>query len=937
MSRKRFVFGAALLILLASALRFIALTHIPTGLHYDEAANGVLASEIAFRGARPLFITAYTGKEVLWFYLAASILRLLGPTVFSLRLTSALIGILTVAVTGWTVRRLYRDSPHRDWLALLSMALLAVAFWHIVLSRLAFRAISQPLMQALSLGLLWRGLQAPPRRRWIGLALAGVATGLTGYTYLAARLFPIPLALALLVFIIAAPDRSRRLPGLLVYGVSALLTLAPLGWFFFRHPEAFGTRIAQVAPASFVEALAGWGQALGMFFCSGDPLWRFNLPGKPIFGLLLGVFFLLGWGVVVRNVFQAGDALARARGALLIIWPLAMLAPTALATGGITPSNLRAVGLLPLIVLYPALGLVSMAGWLRDLFGFKHVILAGRGEAVALVAVAVLGGTFALRDTLRWGAEPTLYYDNDGHVAAVAHYLNGPHPPATVYVATHHLQHPTLAFLTDDYKSLHTLVGGRGLVLAPSGDTLAIYTRDARPPEDWLSFLGRYLVASPPGPDGKPDFYAYLLPQGFESPLPLIEAQNVANLIVLEGAAAHPAVSGSEASVDLAWRVLASADQPDYAFSAEVCDAWGWCWPRANLDGTLERGRNASYNSGQWVPGERLLTRLKIPLPEGIPPGVYAVRLRIYSETSGRFLPIIDATGGFVGLYSHVEGLEIEANPEPQLDRVPIQYSLSQRMTPSITLLGYDQPLEAVRPGQRLQLALYWLSEGHQVEAQMLTLALSDGTPIYQGDPVHGTHPLSAWLPGELIVDRYNQRLPHDLAPGVYTLTVALGNGSPVSLGTLSVEATDRLFEVPSQITRLEKPILLGGQISLVGYDLPGAPAVPSGDLPLTLAWQAEAEIDASYTVFVHLVDATGTVVAQVDRVPQTGGEAYPSDLWLPGEVLVDTYVLPIPSDMPPGGYFIRVGLYLPDGGQRLSVPGTVANAIHLPEVIVIP
>ena len=54
----------------AAMLRLPLLTAAPPGLHSDEAANGILAAEIGWEGKRPIFISSYTGKEVLFFYLA---------------------------------------------------------------------------------------------------------------------------------------------------------------------------------------------------------------------------------------------------------------------------------------------------------------------------------------------------------------------------------------------------------------------------------------------------------------------------------------------------------------------------------------------------------------------------------------------------------------------------------------------------------------------------------------------------------------------------------------------------------------------------------------------------------------------------------------------------------------------------------------------------
>ncbi|MBC8249212.1 MAG: glycosyltransferase family 39 protein, partial [Anaerolineales bacterium] len=153
-SRKRIDLALLLVVLLVGLfLRVYGLHDTPPGLHYDEAANAILASDIARGQARPLFIEAYTGKEVLFFYLAGVSMRLLGASVFSLRLTSALIGTITVLITYQLAREMFAHQGDRAsrWLALFSAALLATSYWHVTLSRYGFRAITQPLLQALTL------------------------------------------------------------------------------------------------------------------------------------------------------------------------------------------------------------------------------------------------------------------------------------------------------------------------------------------------------------------------------------------------------------------------------------------------------------------------------------------------------------------------------------------------------------------------------------------------------------------------------------------------------------------------------------------------------------------------------------------------------------------------------------------------------------------
>ena len=150
------------IVILAAWLRLARLGEIPTCLEYDEAANVILSGEIARGQSFPVFIRPYTGKEALYFYLAAGLMRLSGVTPFALRLTSAFLGILNVPLTYWFARQLFAvpafDARTRRWLSLSSAALVAVSYWQVHLSRLGYRAIVLPPLLALTFGFLLRGV-----------------------------------------------------------------------------------------------------------------------------------------------------------------------------------------------------------------------------------------------------------------------------------------------------------------------------------------------------------------------------------------------------------------------------------------------------------------------------------------------------------------------------------------------------------------------------------------------------------------------------------------------------------------------------------------------------------------------------------------------------------------------------------------------------------
>jgi hypothetical protein len=98
--------------------------------------------------------------------------------------------------------------------------------------------------------------------------------------------------------------------------------------------------------------------------------------------------------------------------------------------------------------------------------------------------------------------------------------------------------------------------------------------------------------------------------------------------------------------------------------------------------------------------------------------------------------------------------------------------------------------------------------------------------------------------------------------------------------------------------------------------------SVEAGDvLHLDLHWLASTPVAEDYQVFIHLLDEDGRRWAQKDAPPLLGTR--PTSSWQPGERLTDRRSLLLPSDMPPGSYHLRVGLYrLSDGSRLLTAEG---------------
>jgi hypothetical protein len=78
--------------------------------------------------------------------------------------------------------------------------------------------------------------------------------------------------------------------------------------------------------------------------------------------------------------------------------------------------------------------------------------------------------------------------------------------------------------------------------------------------------------------------------------------------------------------------------------------------------------------------------------------------------------------------------------------------------------------------------------------------------------------------------------------------------------------------------------------------------------LEVTLYWLALKENATDYNVFIHVLDGAGQVVAQHDGYP-VGGFT-PTTRWRAGEIIKDTYHIQLPSNLPPGAYNVKAGMY---------------------------
>jgi 4-amino-4-deoxy-L-arabinose transferase-like glycosyltransferase len=917
-----------LVLLVAAVLRFYQLGSAPPGFHYDEAVNFIVAREIAFQGARPFPVfAAFNGREVFYFYSAAVFMRGIGEHIFTMHVVSGLMNLLTVATTIGLGRAMF--GGQRGWmLGVLAAGFMAVSFPQIFIARQAFRAVSLPLLQALALWALFRGLQRRGVSWW--LPLAGLLSGTVLYTYMASRLFPVWVGITLLMLLyIERGQWVQRLRQMLVFSAFFLLAAAPITRYYLDNPDVFNDRLNQLSgntdSITYAESVE---LHLRMFFIEGDPFIRYNEPLAPYFSAVGGSLLLIGLIVATIRLFKHNTPPVQRSAYLLALLSPLMVLPSILALDGLPPSHMRSIAMVPLVFFLPALG---AEGLFQATYRHKVPFFARSQIASGFMAALFIGlsvWVWGRYDT--WVNTPDLYYLNDGDMVAAGAWLeDNMQPDALVYVTSQHYDHPTLQMHDIPGDNITYLLGERLFLPPPTRPAYFVETANTPLSSALRPFLDTFDTAqSHDNHDGQFAFGVYQFTPTTRTQTQNRTGESVGGVLRLVEAQTTVAPAGGTLTVTSAWEILQAPPYDDFTplFQLET--------PQGDV---LDRVEPFMQRTTRWRSGERLIEVVRFEIPPGTAPGDdYRVRVAWVGRLSDQYVGRVDQNGSFAGLWTDVATVRVERPAEPvspaALD-IPVQ---AAHDFTGVRLSGYSVLPETMRPGEVLPLDLYWQRLNTPPTTDELRLVLrsaaDDMTVLYDGPPVQGSYPFSAWQTNETLIDRHRWRLPTQLSAGDYTLSVEVG-ADAVALGQLRVADLRRTFDLPANITSLD--VNFGDTVRLAGYTLSTTTLAPGEPLDVTLHWQSIAPTDLPLTVFVHLADPNGVNQAQRDVQPRQN--TYPVPLWIPGEVVEDTYTLNLPSTAPPGTYPIRVGLYLQSTGQRLAIVDHTKDFWILAEITVQP
>lgn len=624
------------IVLLAAALRLVALGDVPGGLYRDEAYNGLDALAV-LDGRHALFFPSNNGREPSYIYLTAVAIAVFGRTALAVRLPAALFGTLTTLFTyllarSWFGRRV----------GLLAAFLWAVTLWPMHLSRIGFRAILLPGTLALA---AWLATAAYRRERpWLWL-LAGAAYGATFYTYLAARVTPVFLILFLSALTVLR-GRRRLWPGLLWAAVGAAVVLAPLAALLVRQPELVFGRTGQVSiwnPAIHGGDLWGtaWrqiGATAGMFFWRGDTILRHNPAGRPVFDWLMVVPTVWGFVWCLRH-WRRPAALGT------LLWVGGLLPVTTLAEDA--PHFLRSIGILPALLIFPAVGLSQLGSW-------STLSRVSRNGLVA----CLLAGTVTLTVSdyfFRYARQDDVAYLFEAAARDLAESVNAEYAATDVYLDKRLWDGwPSLRFLTVAEQSVRRFdpESPEG-VAAGSGPVVYLWPFAPRAVVAQLA-AEHDRVAVREGPPARGD----LEPQ----PQPLYVRYAFGSAACAADAPCAPSAGGAPATLDDQFRLLDSAVavhsrrvrvelewqrlQPgdrDLAFFVHVVEG-------ERLLGQSDTSPGQGYwPLAWWRTGGVLHEQHVIDLPAPFDPARHTIHIGIYDRETQLRLPVRNAAGQTTG------------------------------------------------------------------------------------------------------------------------------------------------------------------------------------------------------------------------------------------------------------------------------------------------
>lgn len=362
--------GLLLIILLATFFRVYKLDQVPPSLNWDETAAGYNAYTIANWGRDewgaklPLIFTSFRDdKHPVHIYVTAVFVKLLGLSEFNIRLPSALLGVLSVAVIFYLGKIFFKS----DLAALFSAFFLAISPYHMHFSRGLWEVNFA--FSFFILGLLFFFL-AIQKKAWL-INLSFFAFGLSILSYHSSKLIVPPLVLALcLIFFEDLKKLSKNFySGLFIFLVFISLLIVEPRLLGIARAQQTQLNNEDIEKTVIYKTTKNSNLAAGevtlknylihfspqYLFLSGDQSPRNSTKTFGQFYKTDALFILIGFFYLIKLKSRIG--------LIILAWLLLAPLPASLVKGA--PSATRAIFMMGSLHLISAFGASKLLEWFK--------------------------------------------------------------------------------------------------------------------------------------------------------------------------------------------------------------------------------------------------------------------------------------------------------------------------------------------------------------------------------------------------------------------------------------------------------------------------------------------------------------------------------------------------------------------------------------------
>jgi hypothetical protein len=260
---------------------------------------------------------------------------------------------------------------------------------------------------------------------------------------------------------------------------------------------------------------------------------------------------------------------------------------------------------------------------------------------------------------------------------------------------------------------------------------------------------------------------------------------------------------------------------------------------------------------------------------------------------------------------------------------------LSVRLPDGVNLVGCRYWPERAQPGDAVYVTLYL--QATQLITDSFRPVVRVSLPQGAGDWMYWWQmdtagdrsvPVGWWQTGQVIADWFVLKMGDDTPTGAYRLDVLMMASDEESFlpmyqhgDTAPVDRVMLGYMVVPWQGRMDLAKLVGARfgdrIALLGFEAVDSLS-PGAEFDVALYWEAQQPPEDDYVVFVHLMDASGRLVASHDGPPMGG--RFPTRAWLPGDVVPDVHQLVLDPGAPAGVYRLQVGMYNWPSMERLPI-----------------